>query len=104
MVANFDFSNQYDSTLFKIYYQSALKNIHTDFENPIRYGIVLNKSLWHQLLNFNSKKSNQNKIAFFSQFGTQKVFQSTNDLILTIKLIYCFESFIAILIISQLTY
>ena len=73
VVANFNFSTKYDSNLYKTYYQSALKLIHSDFENTIRYGVVLDRNLWLQLINLNKKQKSTPKIALFTQFGTIKV-------------------------------
>ena len=98
VVGHFNFSNQNDNQLFKIFYKSALKSYHQsklffsiqslnsflnlsfkieDIENPIKYAVVLKKSLCNQLFDFKSNSFSyprmDKKIFMFSSFGLEQV-------------------------------
>lgn len=78
VIGRFDFNNDYDNKLFKMYYQSSIKTYNTNFLNPIRYGIIINETLWSYLLVANNKlkllESHNQKITLYSMFGLENYY------------------------------
>ncbi|CAF0827672.1 unnamed protein product [Brachionus calyciflorus] len=68
LIGNFDFNSKIENEYFMTFYKSSLHSIHSDFESPIGYGVVLNQTLLDKLqLHIDLKK--RHNIMFFSSFG-----------------------------------
>lgn len=80
VIGNFNFTEKYDNDLYNIFYQSAIKTYHTNFENPTRYAVIVNNTVLDQIYELIPKVNEiQNKfdkkINLFTAYGLQKNYQ-----------------------------